>query len=98
MIFPLGERARSKMRLVPSQVLRVVGGSTLCPRVGIERIPGGAAELFQGFVRCRRILLARREHDAPMSGGKHDALGREGVLLLWLVGHAGMLSLPRRQD
>ena len=52
------------------EVLRVVRLVTPLPHVGIERVPVGAAELFQGFLRAGRRVVPGRKHDAPVGGGK----------------------------
>ncbi len=52
------------------QVLRLVRFMSATPDMGIERIPIGAAQTFQRFIRSFRIVVGRREDNAPMGGEK----------------------------
>ena len=56
-----------------NQIRRVVRVVSVTPDVGIERIPVGAAKTFQRFSGLRRVLLARLQHDAPVSRVKDAA-------------------------
>src|SRR5262245_64385620 len=80
---PLFDQAREKFLCQILGLLHAVASAT---RVNVERIPVGAAELFEGVTGNDRFTQARRQHHTPVSAHEQP-LGPQGTDLVFGVQH-----------